>query len=72
MYYGLLYIIVLVGQGLITALRGDITQPVYSSENGTITPVNTRHYTNVDLMLGQRRRRWPNIRPTLVQSVGFS
>ena len=35
-------------------------------------PANTRHWTNVELMLGQRRRRWANIRPTLDQCLGFA
>ena len=32
-----------------------------------IYPANTRRWTNVGLMLGQSRRRWANIKPTLVQ-----
>ena len=32
-------------------------------------PANTRRWTNVGLMLGQRRRRWANIKPTLVQRL---
>ena len=28
-------------------------------------PANTRRLTNAGLMLGQRRRRWTNIKPTL-------
>ena len=28
-------------------------------------PENTRHSPNVGFMLGQRRRRWPNIKPAL-------
>ena len=35
-------------------------------------PANTRHWTNVCLMLGQRRRRWANIKPTLVQRLVFA
>ena len=30
-------------------------------------PAGTRRWTNVGLLLGQRRRRWANIKPTLVQ-----
>ena len=30
-------------------------------------PANTRNRPNADLMLGQRRRRWPNIKSTLGQ-----
>ena len=33
---------------------------------------NTVHSTNVGLMLGQRRRRWPNINPTLVECTVFA
>ena len=29
-------------------------------------PTTTRHWINVSLMLGQRRRRWANINPILV------
>ena len=31
----------------------------------TVYPVSTIHLPNVDLMLCQRRRRWPNIKSTL-------
>ena len=34
--------------------------------NNYHVPVNKRRWTNAGLMLGQRRRRWPNIKPTLV------
>ena len=34
-------------------------------------PANTRHWPNVGLMLGQRRRRWNNISPTLSQHLVF-
>ena len=30
-------------------------------------PTNTARWANVGLMLGQRRRRWRNIKPTLAQ-----
>ena len=32
-------------------------------------PANTIHSANVGLMLGQRRRRWPNIKPTLAERI---
>ena len=32
----------------------------------TWLPANSIHLNNVGLMLGQRRRRWTNIKPTLV------
>ena len=32
-------------------------------------PVNTRRWTHADLMLGQRRRRWTNIKLALVQRL---
>ena len=35
------------------------------------TPVYTRHWTNVGLVLGQRRRRWANTNSTLVQLFVF-
>ena len=37
-----------------------------------INPANTTHWNNVGLMLGQRRRRWANIKPTLFQCVVFA
>ena len=33
--------------------------------------VNTRHWNNTGLMLGQNHRRLPNIKPTLFQSLRF-
>ena len=35
-------------------------------------PANTRRRANVVLMLGQRRRRWPNISTTLGQRLVFA
>ena len=35
-------------------------------------PANTTHCNNVGLMLGQRRRRWSNFKPTLFQIVVFA
>ena len=35
-------------------------------------PANKRHRTNAGLMLGQRRRRWPNIKTALVQYLVFA
>ena len=35
-------------------------------------PANTGNWNSVGLMLGQRRRRWPNIKTTLVQRIVFS
>ena len=32
-------------------------------------PANTRHSANADLMLGQRRRRWPNIKSALAECL---
>ena len=32
---------------------------------------NTTHWNNVGLMLGQRRRRWTSIKPTLFQFIVF-
>ena len=37
-----------------------------------VTPANTRHWRNADLMLGQRRRRWTNIKSTLCQCLMFA
>ena len=35
-------------------------------------PANTRRWNNDGLMLGQRRRRWPNIKSSLVQRLVFA
>ena len=35
-------------------------------------PANTKHWSNVDLMLAQRLRRWPNINPTLDECILFT
>ena len=32
-------------------------------------PANTIHWTNVGLMLVQRRRRWTNVKPALARSI---
>ena len=37
-----------------------------------VVPANTTHWTKVGLMLSHRLRRWPNIKPTLVQCVLFT
>ena len=36
------------------------------------TPANTRRWPNVCWMLGHRRRRWTNIKPTLGQHLVFA
>ena len=36
------------------------------------SPVNTRRLPNVGFMLGQRRRRWTNLKLTLGQRVMFA
>ena len=35
----------------------------------TALPTSIRHSPNVGLMLGQRRRRWANIKPTLGEYI---
>ena len=35
-------------------------------------PSKMRRWTNVGFMLGQRRRRWANIKPTLIQRLMFA
>ena len=35
-------------------------------------PANTKRWTNADLMLGQRRRRWTNIKSALVRCILFA
>ena len=47
--------------------------PVCSTSDGSIgKPANTRHPHNVGPMLGQRRRRWTNIGPTLGRCLVFA
>ena len=38
---------------------------------GVRCPANMRRRYNVVLLLGQRRRRWPNNKPTLDECLGF-
>ena len=55
-------------------MRGMYRLSAYRRRSCVACPfsANTRHWTNVGLMLGQRRRRWANIKPTLVQWVVFA
>ena len=41
-------------------------------EDGIIIPANTVRWNNDVLMLGQRRRRWANIKTLLFQRVVFA
>ena len=41
------------------------------SRSSRYIPANTTHWNNIGLMLGQRRRRWAKIKPTLFQWVVF-
>ena len=45
--------------------------PAYYSPHVHVRIV-TRCLSNVDLMLTQRRRRWPNIKPALDQRLVFT
>ena len=49
----------------------DIFQSCSASIASAAPLENTRHLTNVALMMGQRRRRWPIIKTTLNQSLVF-
>ena len=42
------------------------------STDRSSSPVSTINWSNVGLLLGQRLRRWPNNKPTLVQCVVFA
>ena len=44
----------------------------YISATWSCVTASTRRENNVGLMLGQRHRRWPNIKPALNQSVVFA
>ena len=56
------------------AIHGSIDQSetecrrLYRSANSPAT-LSMRRWPSVDLMLGQRRRRWPNIKSTLCQCL---
>ena len=54
---------------MVMMARGD--KSVTWMGNIRYIPGNTRHWTNVGLMLGQRRRRWANIKLTLVQCLAL-
>ena len=49
---------------------GGYKEPTWASGLGY--PANPRRWTNADLMLGQLRRRWTNIKSALVQFLVFS
>ena len=49
-------------QGLIGTPGSPVTAPV----------ANTRRSTNAGLTLGQRLRRWPNVKPTLFERLVFA
>ena len=50
--------------------RASCSKCTLFSQNNS--PANWRHWFNVDLMLGQRRIRWPSLKPTLVQCILFA
>ena len=58
------------GTGSSQDRRGCHPSAVYESHNNM--PVNKRRWSNVALMLARRRRRWANIKTTLVQSLSFA
>ena len=43
----------------------------YFTDNDQHSPANARRWTNADLLLGQRRRRWTNIKSTVIQCLVF-
>ena len=43
-----------------------------ATPSGNVIPANTRRWPNDGLMLGQRQRRWANIKPTLLQRLVFA
>ena len=46
--------------------------PSHFPEPHTANPVSTIHWGNAGLVLGQRRRRWPNTSPALAQCIVFA
>ena len=61
-----------------TARRSDCPQlcglhcPRLALQETTNSPASTRRSSNVGSMLGQRRRRWPIIEPTLLERFVFA
>ena len=53
-----------------TTARND-NEAARGCTNPHIAPINTRRGINVGTMLAQRRRRWPNIEPTLDPRLGL-
>ena len=49
---------------------GIIRRPDHCSD--CLLPVSTKHLANAGLTLAQRRRRWGNVNPTLVQGLVFT
>ena len=47
--------------------EGELTTIIFRN-----IPANMRHWPNVGLLLGQRRRRWANSNPTLGQRLMFA
>ena len=45
---------------------------IHDNQMQHISQANTTRGPNVSLMLGQRRRRWPNIKLPLVQPLVFT
>ena len=49
-----------------------VHSPLCLHTSFTLCPADTRRWTNVGLMLVQRRRRWASLKPALVQCLVFS
>ena len=45
---------------------------LFDIHSAVLIRANMRRLTNVGLMLGQRRRRWTNIKPELTQLLVFA
>ena len=54
---------------LVLSLSPDINHGLQHYPHIHGYPANTRHWINVDLMLTQSRRRWANIKSTLIQCL---
>ena len=53
------------GHRAMASLPGCSAIPIEPRKRLVYGPENARLWASVGLMLGQRRRRWPNIKPTL-------
>ena len=54
------------------AIPSKVSEVATCEERAARVPANTRHSPNAGLLLGQRRRRWANIKPALDKLLAFA